>query len=82
MLEKCLEKLESMHFGVLIMDESHTLKNFKSKCTKVADRLAKKAKRVILLSGTPALSRPVELFSQLKMLDRGFLNYMDYSELR
>lgn len=66
-------------FGFIIMDESHTLKNFKAKCTSVAHELAKKAKRVILLSGTPALSRPVELFSQLQMLDRNFFNFKEYS---
>lgn len=26
--------------------------------------------RIILLSGTPALSRPVELFSQIRIIDR------------
>ena len=30
------------------------------------------AKRALLLSGTPALSRPIELFTQIKMLDRNF----------
>ncbi|XP_065095308.1 SWI/SNF-related matrix-associated actin-dependent regulator of chromatin subfamily A-like protein 1 [Ochlerotatus camptorhynchus] len=79
LMERCADKLQERGFGFIIMDESHTLKNFKAKCTAVAQALAKKAKRVILLSGTPALSRPVELFSQLQMLDRSFFNFKEYS---
>jgi len=33
---------------------------------------------VILLTGTPALSRPSELFTQLQMLDKNFLKYTEY----
>lgn len=79
MMEKSAEKLLARNFGFVIMDESHTLKNFKAKCTVVATDLAKQAKRVILLSGTPALSRPLELFSQVSMLDRKFFAFREYS---
>ncbi|XP_055544718.1 SWI/SNF-related matrix-associated actin-dependent regulator of chromatin subfamily A-like protein 1 [Wyeomyia smithii] len=79
LMEKCADKLLERGFGFIIMDESHTLKNFKAKCTSVAQELARKAKRVILLSGTPALSRPVELFTQLHMLDRNFFQFKEYS---
>ncbi|XP_058824216.1 SWI/SNF-related matrix-associated actin-dependent regulator of chromatin subfamily A-like protein 1 [Topomyia yanbarensis] len=79
LMEKCAEKLLEQGFGFIIMDESHTLKNFKAKCTTVAQELARKAKRVILLSGTPALSRPVELFTQLQMLDKNFFQFKEYS---
>uniref|UniRef100_A0A1Q3F1L1 Putative swi/snf-related matrix-associated actin-dependent regulator n=1 Tax=Culex tarsalis TaxID=7177 RepID=A0A1Q3F1L1_CULTA len=79
MMEKSAEKLLGRNFGFIIMDESHTLKNFKAKCTVVATDLAKQAKRVILLSGTPALSRPLELFSQISMLDRKFFGFREYS---
>ncbi|KAK6315521.1 hypothetical protein J4Q44_G00150500 [Coregonus suidteri] len=52
-------------FNVLIMDESHFLKNMKTARFKSALPLLKVAKRVILLSGTPAMSRPSELYSQI-----------------
>lgn len=32
-------------------DESHTIKNFKTKSTQSATRLGEKAKRIVLLSG-------------------------------
>ncbi|XP_058057458.1 SWI/SNF-related matrix-associated actin-dependent regulator of chromatin subfamily A-like protein 1 [Anopheles bellator] len=79
LMERCCDKLLEHRFETLIFDESHTLKNFKAKCTIVAIALSKKAKRIILLSGTPALSRPVELFTQLQMLDQRFCSFKEYS---
>ncbi|XP_026471631.1 SWI/SNF-related matrix-associated actin-dependent regulator of chromatin subfamily A-like protein 1 [Ctenocephalides felis] len=80
LLEKCIDSLKN-RYGVIIYDESHTLKNFKAKCTNAALVLAKSAKRVILLTGTPALSRPSELFTQLYMLDdKFFVNFKEYSK--
>nr|XP_022916866.1 SWI/SNF-related matrix-associated actin-dependent regulator of chromatin subfamily A-like protein 1 isoform X1 [Onthophagus taurus] len=79
MMSRCGEKLLERNFGVIIIDESHTIKNFKAKCTQVATLLAKKSKRIVLLSGTPALSRPNELYSQLSLIDSkffgGFIGY-------
>lgn len=64
---------------LILKDESHQLKNFKTKSTTVAIQLAKKARRVVLLTGTPALSRPSELFSQLQIIDSTVFSYREYS---
>lgn len=81
MMSRCLEKIMDRNFGVIIIDESHILKSYKSKCYHSASKLAKKARRVILLSGTPALSRPSELYTQLSLLDSTFFgNFYKYSE--
>ncbi|KAL0985684.1 hypothetical protein UPYG_G00160460 [Umbra pygmaea] len=61
-----MDKQQPAHpFNVLIMDESHFLKNIKTARCKAALPLLKAAKRVILLSGTPAMSRPSELYTQI-----------------
>ncbi|KAJ8255314.1 hypothetical protein GJAV_G00203460 [Gymnothorax javanicus] len=61
-----MDKQQAMNpFNVLIMDESHFLKNIKTARCKAALPLLKAAKRVILLSGTPAMSRPSELYTQI-----------------
>uniref|UniRef100_H0WJS4 SWI/SNF-related matrix-associated actin-dependent regulator of chromatin subfamily A-like protein 1 n=1 Tax=Otolemur garnettii TaxID=30611 RepID=H0WJS4_OTOGA len=52
-------------FKVVIIDESHFLKNSKTARCRAALPLLKVAKRVILLSGTPAMSRPAELYTQI-----------------
>ncbi|XP_017095746.3 SWI/SNF-related matrix-associated actin-dependent regulator of chromatin subfamily A-like protein 1 [Drosophila bipectinata] len=79
MMERHMDKLLQRKYGFIIFDESHTLKNSKAKCTAVAKRLTDQAKRVILLSGTPALSRPLELFTQLQMVDSKFMNFMEFT---
>ncbi|KAI9196173.1 hypothetical protein LWI28_021634 [Acer negundo] len=55
-------------FKVVIADESHFLKNAQAKRTTATLPIIKKAKYALLLSGTPALSRPIELFKQLEAL--------------
>uniref|UniRef100_A0A915LVK7 SWI/SNF-related matrix-associated actin-dependent regulator of chromatin subfamily A-like protein 1 n=1 Tax=Meloidogyne javanica TaxID=6303 RepID=A0A915LVK7_MELJA len=80
LMEMRAEELKRENFYVLIFDECHMLKESKTKRTSVADALAKRANRIILLSGTPALSRPAELFSQIKMIDpKIFPYYKNYA---
>nr|XP_060629862.1 SWI/SNF-related matrix-associated actin-dependent regulator of chromatin subfamily A-like protein 1 isoform X3 [Anolis sagrei ordinatus] len=60
-----MEKQLKTTFQVVIVDESHFLKNGKTARCRAAMPLLKAAKRVILLSGTPAMSRPAELYTQM-----------------
>ncbi|XP_077604724.1 SWI/SNF-related matrix-associated actin-dependent regulator of chromatin subfamily A-like protein 1 isoform X4 [Crocuta crocuta] len=60
-----LEKQLKTPFKVVIIDESHFLKNLKTARCRAAMPILKVAKRVILLSGTPAMSRPAELYTQI-----------------
>uniref|UniRef100_F1KXE2 SMARCAL1-like protein n=1 Tax=Ascaris suum TaxID=6253 RepID=F1KXE2_ASCSU len=67
-------------FQAIVFDESHMIKDGQAQRTKVATDISKKALRVILLSGTPALSRPVELFSQIRIIDpKIFPNFRDFA---
>lgn len=60
-----LEKQLKTPFKVVIIDESHFLKNIKTARCRAAVPILKVAKRAILLSGTPAMSRPAELYTQI-----------------
>jgi len=74
------EEVLSSRIYVIIFDESHLLKDIKTKRTKVALELARNAERRILLSGTPALSRPSELFSQVRLVDpKIFTNWNEFA---
>jgi hypothetical protein len=55
-------------FRVVIADESHLLKTAATKRATALTPILQRAKRVLLLSGTPALNRPRELFSQIATL--------------
>ncbi|OXA46685.1 SWI/SNF-related matrix-associated actin-dependent regulator of chromatin subfamily A-like protein 1 [Folsomia candida] len=65
-------------FKVVIIDESHHLKNFKTARTKAALPILQNAKRVMLLSGTPALSRPIELFPQITAISKYMFSMNDF----
>ena len=54
--------------GVVICDESHALKSRDTGRTKALTPILAAAQRAMLLSGTPALSRPAELFPQIHAL--------------
>ena len=55
-------------FKCAIVDESHMLKNKNSKRTIGLMPILSATNRVILLSGTPAFARPMELWPQMKIL--------------
>lgn len=66
-------------FKVIIADECHALKNADSKRSKTLVPLLKAAPRAILLSGTPALSRPVELYPQIQAVQPAlFPRFFDF----
>jgi SWI/SNF-related matrix-associated actin-dependent regulator 1 of chromatin subfamily A len=68
-------------FGVIIVDESHFLKSAKALRTKVIGPLVKRTKIAVLLSGTPALSRPAELYTQVSNLCPRLLpSWNDYAK--
>lgn len=69
-MNKLKDTLFKRHqFRVIIADESHNIKSREAQRTQVIVPLLKSATRRILLSGTPALSRPAELWPQLEALD-------------
>ncbi|CAD7939055.1 unnamed protein product [Amoebophrya sp. A25] len=55
-------------YGMLISDESHYIKDPKSKRAQAVIRMAKDADKCVLLSGTPALNRASELYSLLDIV--------------
>ncbi|TKY54337.1 SWI/SNF-related matrix-associated actin-dependent regulator of chromatin subfamily A protein 1 [Spatholobus suberectus] len=68
LVPKLQNMLITCDFKVVIADESHFLKNAQAKRTTACLPVIKKAQYALLLSGTPALSRPIELFKQLEAL--------------
>ena len=65
---KLEEKIVSKNFKFIIADEAHYLKSPDAKRTKCLMPIIKKSKRVILITGTPILAKPVELYPLLSIL--------------
>ena len=79
-LIKHFKFLTSFRFDSLIIDESTYIKNPRAKRTKAIKKMSKNISSVILLSGTPLLSRPIELFTTLNILDEdNWNNYFRYA---
>ncbi|CAO3596063.1 unnamed protein product [Absidia cylindrospora] len=74
--------LAGMDFKLIICDESHCLKNPKTKRTVSLTPLLQKSKHVLLLTGTPILSRPIELYPQLCILRQDLFPDMTYYGIR
>lgn len=79
LVPKLQNMLIASDFKVVIADESHFLKNAQAKRTTASLPVLKNAQYAILLSGTPALSRPIELYKQLEALyPEVYRNVHDY----
>ena len=56
---------------VLVLDESHKCKDPKARRTKACIQLSSKARFRYILSGSPVLNTPMDIFSQFLILDGG-----------
>lgn len=78
-LNNWIKTLQAINPKVIIMDETHYIKNSSAIRTKAAKKLAKDIPHVIALTGTPIVNRPVEGFNIFQILDRNqFPNFWTY----
>ncbi|KAM4559859.1 DNA annealing helicase and endonuclease ZRANB3 [Odontesthes bonariensis] len=76
-----VEALNRQQFAIVVVDESHYLKSRNAARTKILAPVIQSAKRAILLTGTPALGRPEELFMQIDALyPKRFGTWSDYAK--
>jgi SWI/SNF-related matrix-associated actin-dependent regulator 1 of chromatin subfamily A len=67
--------------GVAIVDEAHYLKGLDSQRSRSLVPVISRIKRVLLLSGTPILSRPVEIFNLMRMVRPDIMvDFQDYAQ--
>jgi SWI/SNF-related matrix-associated actin-dependent regulator 1 of chromatin subfamily A len=78
LLDKHQEALKAKKFDLKVIDEAHYCKNPKAQRTPLA--LTISAKRSLLLTGTPILNRPIELYPLLTVLDSNRWGTLDFSK--
>eukprot|EP01080_Neovahlkampfia_damariscottae_P000506 gene506-8020_t len=71
------EKIVAQKFKSILIDECHYLKNPTTARYRTISPFIKAAKRCVLITGTPALSRPNELFTQLDMMLSSKITWFD-----
>jgi len=75
------EAVRERGFGIVIADESHYLRSNDSQRTEFLRPVLESAERLVLLSGTPALARPVELYPQISAIDpEAFGTYDEFTK--
>lgn len=79
-LKKNYAQLSKVRFDCMIGDEATYIKSTSAIRTKAFRQISRDIPSVILLSGTPLLSRPAELFSLLNIIDqKNWTNWYDYA---
>ena len=73
-----LGKLDLPTPTTLIVDEAHYIKNYKAKRTKLLMSLIKATPNVSLLTGTPIVNRPIELWTLLYSIGATKLGYFEF----
>lgn len=80
-IKKHEEALKALNFQVGILDESHYIKNYKAQRTVKIQELFAKIPHRILLTGTPILNRPSELYTQISIIQPGmFYSFFKFAE--
>lgn len=81
LLQKFFSLLSVTQWDCVIFDESHYLKSPKARRYKLSKKLATNISKVLLLSGTPILNRPHELWTSLNILnEREWINWFQFTQ--
>lgn len=68
-LKKFFNEFMKWKWDALIVDESHLIKNPSAQRSKAIKAISRMIPNVILLTGTPVLNRPSEIFNTLNIID-------------
>jgi len=72
LMKNFFSMLKTYQPEVIVFDESQKLKDHQSKRAKASNELSKKALHTYILSGTPILNSPMDIFSPFRILDQGY----------
>jgi hypothetical protein len=73
-----LPRIKELGYDTIIIDEAHRIKTIDAKRTEGVISLASKAKRRFLLTGTPTLGRPQDMYAQLSILSGAVFQKIPY----
>ena len=74
------QELHDLNFRIAIADEAHYMKSRGAKRSKLLIPILRKAKRCLLLTGTPILNHPVEIYNLLKIIRPDiWVSFLEYT---
>lgn len=81
-LKEYQDQIIDYGFKLLVADESHYVKDGKTQRTKAFQKIAKNIEKIIAITGTPVMNRPIELFTILQTIDPKMWNNRFYFGMR
>jgi len=77
-IHSILKELLAKGFAVIILDESTAIKNPKAKRTKAAMKLGENIEQRYILTGSPIINNPLDLFTQFYFLDPDIIGFYSF----
>ncbi len=81
-IENTWEAVGKVPWDLVVMDESHYIKNQGTKRFQSAKKLRDISYRRMILTGTPITNTPMDLWSQFEFLDDGLSGFMSFKNYR
>jgi SNF2 family DNA or RNA helicase len=76
------DKLEVKRWDTVVLDESRSIANPKSKISKIVMKFPRHGESRMVLSGEPAPESPLEYFNQFAFVKGSFINFKSYWQFR
>ena len=77
-IEQIMDKIPNPGFDISILDEGHYIKNSNTIRYKTAQKLRDISKKRLILTGTPITNTPLDLYTQLEFLGKGYSGFYSY----
>jgi SNF2 family DNA or RNA helicase len=77
-----LETLKAIEWDLIALDESHNIKWPTTKQSQASIELRDAASKRLVLTGTPIANTPLDVYSQLEFLGKGFSGFMSWKAFR
>ncbi len=81
-LDECHNIKGKKRFPISLVFNFYVFSDYKTARTKAVNEIVKDAKQIVMLSGTPALSRPIELYSQITLLEPKLFTFVSEFGMR
>lgn len=76
------EAMQMIHWDLVVLDESHYVKNSFTKRWKYVSRLRDRSDRRMVLTGTPIANSIIDLYTQLEFLGKGYSGFSSYKAFK
>ena len=76
------DALQMIEWDIVILDESHYIRNSATKRWKYVKRLREKAKKRLCLTGTPIANSIMDLYTQLEFMGEGYSGFTSFKAFK